>query len=213
MPDAGAAPDGTELLGVGADLAPGTLLAAYRGGLFPMPVEVDGPMGWWSPDPRGLLPLDGLHVSRSLRRSRRRLHVTLDTAFVDVVRGCADPSRHGGWIDDRILAAYTELHRLGWAHSVEVRDADGGLVGGLYGVEIGGLFAGESMFSAVSDASKVALVALVDLLRAAPGRSDARRLVDVQWRTDHLASLGVVEVPRSRYLADLQVALALPPAF
>ncbi len=213
LPDAGAAPAGMELLGVGADLAPGTLLAAYRGGLFPMPVEPDGPMGWWSPDPRGLLPLDGLHVSRSLRRSRRRLHVTLDTAFVDVVRGCADPSRHGGWIDDRILAAYTELHRLGWAHSVEVRDADGELVGGLYGVEIGGLFAGESMFSAVSDASKVALVALVELLRAAPGGSDARRLVDVQWRTDHLASLGVVEVPRSRYLADLQVALALPPAF
>jgi leucyl/phenylalanyl-tRNA--protein transferase len=213
MPDAGAAPDGTELLGVGADLAPGTLLAAYSGGLFPMPVEVDGPMGWWSPDPRGLLPLDGLHVSRSLRRSRRRLNVTLDTAFVDVVRGCADPSRHGGWIDDRILAAYAELHRLGWAHSVEVRDADGELVGGLYGVEIGGLFAGESMFSAVRDASKVALAALVERLRAAPGGSDGRRLLDVQWRTEHLASLGVVEVPRLRYLAALPVALALPPAF
>jgi leucyl/phenylalanyl-tRNA--protein transferase len=202
-----------ELLGVGADLAPGTLLTAYRSGLFPMPVDVDGPMGWWSPDPRGLLPLGGLHVSRSLRRSCARLNVTLDTAFVDVVRGCADPSRAGGWIDDRIIAAYTELHRLGWAHSVEVRDADGALVGGLYGVEIGGLFAGESMFSAVRDASKVALLALVERLRAAPGGADGRRLLDVQWRTDHLASLGVIEVARPRYLAALQVALSLPPAF
>ena len=213
LPDAAAAPPGVELLGVGADLAPGTLLAAYRGGLFPMPVDAGGPMGWWSPDPRGLLPLGGLHVSRSLRRSCARLHVTFDTAFVDVVRGCADPSREGGWIDERIVAAYAALHGLGWAHCVEVRDDDGALVGGLYGVEIGGLFAGESMFSRVNDASKVALVALVDRLQEAPGGADDRRLLDVQWQTDHLESLGVVSVARARYLAALEVALTLPAAF
>jgi leucyl/phenylalanyl-tRNA--protein transferase len=138
--------------------------------------------------------------------------VTVDEAFVDVVRGCADPSRDGGWIDERILEAYAALHRLGWAHSVEVRDDEGALVGGLYGVEIGGLFAGESMFSRAADASKVALVALVERLREAPGGVEGQRLLDVQWRTDHLASLGVVEVARPRYLAALRAALTLPPA-
>ena len=213
LPDASSAPDRMELLGVGADLEPGTLLAAYRGGLFPMPLDADGPIGWWSPDPRGVMPLGRMHVSRSLRRSCRRYEVTFDTAFEEVVRGCADPSRDGAWIDDRILDAYAELHRLGWAHSVEVHGVDGRLVGGLYGVEIGGLFAGESMFSHATDASKVALVALVQRLHEAPGGTDGRRLLDVQWRTDHLASLGVVEVARGRYLAALAVALTLAPAF
>jgi leucyl/phenylalanyl-tRNA--protein transferase len=213
LPDAAGAPAGMELLGVGADLEPGTLLAAYRAGLFPMPIEADGPLGWWSPDPRGLLPLGALRVSRSLRRSCARLNVTVDESFAEVVGACADPSRDGGWIDSRILESYAELHRLGWAHSVEVRDDDGTLVGGLYGVEIGGLFAGESMFSRVSDASKVALAALVSRLRAAPGGAEGQRLLDVQWRTHHLASLGVVDVPRSRYLAALRVAVLLPPAF
>lgn len=216
MPDPRHAPPGVELLGVGADVAPGTLLAAYRSGLFPMPVGDlldldDDPVGWWSPDPRGILPLDGLHVSRSLRRSCRRFVVTVDTAFDDVVAGCADPSRDHGWIDARIAEAYAELHRLGWAHSVETRTIEGDLVGGLYGVEIGGLFAGESMFRRATDASKVALVALVGILRAAP--DPARRLLDVQWRTDHLASLGVVDVRRRDYLRRLEAALPLPPAF
>ncbi len=216
MPDPRHAPPGVELLGVGADVAPGTLLAAYRSGLFPMPVGDlldldDDPVGWWSPDPRGILPLDGLHVSRSLRRSCRRFVVTVDTAFDDVVAGCADPSRDHGWIDARIAEAYAELHRLGWAHSVETRTVEGDLVGGLYGVEIGGLFAGESMFRRATDASKVALVALVGILRAAP--DPARRLLDVQWRTDHLASLGVVDVRRRDYLRRLEDALPLPPAF
>lgn len=195
------------VVGVGADLEPGTLLAAYRHGVFPMPLHRGGPMAWWSPDPRGVLPLDGLHLSRSLRRSARRYAVRVDTAFAEVVQACAAPRRPGGWISADIRAAYAELHRLGWAHSVEAWDDDG-LAGGLYGVAVGGLFAGESMFSLRTDASKVALVALVDLL--ADGVD--RRLLDVQWTTDHLRRLGAVDVPRSEYLERLAVAvdLALP---
>jgi leucyl/phenylalanyl-tRNA--protein transferase len=143
------------------------------------------------------------------------MRVTVDTDFEAVVRACADPTRPHGWIDDRIREAYVELHRLGWAHSLEARTAEGDLVGGLYGIEVGGLFAGESMFSRVSDASKVALMELVRILAAAPGeqeRPGRRRLLDVQWRTDHLASLGVIEIPRARYVALLERALPLPPA-
>ena len=213
LPDPAAATPEVELLGVGADLAPGTLLAAYRSGLFPMPIDDDGPIGWWSPDPRGVLPLDGLRVSRSLRRSCRHYTTTVDTAFEDVVLRCGDPDRPHGWITPAVVEAYAELHRLGWAHSIETRTAEGDLVGGLYGVEIGGLFAGESMYSAVTDASKVALVGLVERLLAAGPSEGVRRLVDVQWRTDHLASLGVVEVSRPRYLRLLAEALALPPVF
>jgi leucyl/phenylalanyl-tRNA--protein transferase len=203
-----------EVAGVGADLAPGTLLLAYRSGLFPMPAD-DGVMAWWSPDPRGILPLDGLQVSRSLRKATRRFEVRVDTAFDEVVEACADPSRVGRWITGEIAAAYGELHRLGWAHSVEAwsRD-DGTLAGGLYGVATGGLFAGESMFHRRTDASKVALVALVDLLGGAAAAIEGR-LLDVQWRTDHLASLGVREVRRTDYLQLLRRAidLPLPPSF
>lgn len=198
-------PDG--LLGVGADLAPGTILSAYRSGIFPMPVGAGGPLGWWSPDPRGVLPLDGLVVSRSLRRSCREYEVRVDTAFAEVMAGCADPRRRGGWITPAFEAAYAELHHLGWAHSVEAWTHDGELAGGLYDIAVGGLFAGESMFHRGRDASKVALVGLVELLRA---DADPRRLLDVQWRTDHLASLGVVEIPREEYLQRLEVALAAP---
>lgn len=203
--------DAHGLAGIGADLEPGTLLAAYRNGLFPMPVGRRGPMGWWSPDPRGVLPLDGLRVTRSLRRSTRRYEIRVDTAFAEVAEACASPHRSGGWITPGIRAAYAELHRLGWAHSVEAWDGEG-LAGGLYGIAVGGLFAGESMFHRRRDASKSALVALVELLRDAGPEG---RLLDVQWRTDHLASLGVVEVPRSRYLELLAVALErpLPPVF
>ncbi len=197
---------GEDLVGLGADLAPGTLLSAYRAGMFPMPVGRRSPLGWWSPDPRGVLPIDGLRVSRSLRASCRRFEVRLDTAFADVVAACAAPGRHGAWITRGIADAYRELHRLGWTHSVETWRA-GRLVGGLYGVAIGGLFAGESMFYREDDASKVALVALVDLLRAdgAPGR-----LLDVQWVTPHLDSLGCVEIPRPDYCRRLERALQLP---
>lgn len=195
-----------DVVGMGADLGPSTLLAAYRHGLFPMPGNPGMPMLWWSPDPRGILPLDGLKVSRSLRASVRRMEVRVDTAFDEVISACADPSRDSGWIDEEIIDAYTELHELGWAHSVETWQDDR-LVGGLYGIAIGGLFAGESMFHRVTDASKVALVGLVDLLR---DEYADRRLLDVQWSTPHLASMGVVEVPRSTYLDLLQDALELP---
>lgn len=202
----------SDVVAVGADLEPGTLLAAYAGGLFPMPIDPprrrpgDAPPVWFSPVARGILPLDGLRVSRSLRRTRTRFEVRVDTAFAEVVAGCADPRRPGGWIDARIAAAYQRLHQLGWAHSVEIWRA-GRLVGGLYGVAIGGLFAAESMFHVETDASKAALAALVDLLHDEHG---AGRLVDVQWATPHLASLGVVEVSRADYLARLSAALALP---
>lgn len=203
MPDPRQA-DG-DLVGIGADLRPGTILAAYRSGLFPMPVE--GRLAWWSPDPRAVLEPPRLRVPRSLRRSCRNFDVRVDSAFADVVAACADPGRPGGWISQGIRDAYVELHRLGWAHSVEAWSGSH-LAGGLYGVAIGGLFAGESMFHRETDASKVALIGLVSLLGP-----DA--LIDVQWQTDHLASLGVIEISRSDYLDRLAAALArpLPPAW
>ena len=215
------------LVGIGADLEPGTVLAAYRRGLFPMPLGGRGPIGWWSPDPRAVIPLDGLRVSRSLRRSLRRYEIWVDTAFDEVIDACSDPSRPHGWISPEIRTAYRRLHDLGWVHSVEAWEVDetadrsdepgtasarDALVGGLYGVAIGGLFAGESMFHRRTDASKAALVGLVDLLRAGGGEG---RVLDVQWMTPHLASLGAVEVARADYL-DLVAAavdLPLPPAF
>lgn len=189
------------LCAVGADLRPGTLLAAYRSGLFPMPVR-KRVLGWWSPDPRGILPLDELKVSRSLRKSCARFEVRFDTRFREVMLHCGDPRRPHGWITPEFVDAYEELFRLGWVHSVETY-RDGVLVGGLYGVRINGFFAGESMFSHATDASKVALVALVEWLR-----DTGATLLDVQWKTDHLASLGVVEVPRAAYLALLRSAVA-----
>jgi leucyl/phenylalanyl-tRNA--protein transferase len=199
-----------DLVGVGLDLEPDTLVAAYSAGLFPMRLSGRrGPLGWWSPDPRGVLPLDGLRTTRSLRQSARRLDVTLDTDFPAVVDACADRRRPGGWIGPDLRAAYVRLAGLGVAHSVEVRSRDDGrLVGGLYGVGIGGLFAGESMFHRQRDASKVALVELVRLMSQ---DGVVGRLLVVQWCTPHLASLGAVEVPRERYLALLGRALGLPP--
>jgi leucyl/phenylalanyl-tRNA---protein transferase len=195
------AADEDGLVGVGADLEPGTLLAAYRTGLFPMPAGRDGPMGWWSPDPRGVLPLDELRVSRSLRRSTHRYEVRVDTRFEAVMRACGDPRRSGGWITEPMVAAYVRMHELGWVHSVETWSDEGELVGGLYGIAIGGFFAGESMFSRAVDASKVALVDLVDRLRGA-----GYRLLDVQWATPHLRTLGVIEIPRPRYVVALEEA-------
>jgi leucyl/phenylalanyl-tRNA---protein transferase len=206
--DLAVAVPGEDLIGVGADLEPGTLLSGYRSGVFPMGLgrHGRGPLGWWSPDPRGILPIDGLKVSRSLRRSAAGFEIRVDTAFDEVVTACADSRRPGRWITPRIAEAYRRLHDLGWAHSVECWRA-GRLVGGLYGVAVGGLFAGESMFHRETDASKVALVALVGML-AEDG--DQRRLLDVQWRTDHLASLGVVEISRDEYRARLEAALPAP---
>lgn len=200
LPDPNTA-DQHGLCAVGADLSPGTLLAAYRSGLFPMPVR-KRVLGWWSPDPRGIIPLDGLVVSRSLRQSCRRYEVRVDTRFREVMERCGDPRRPHGWITPQFVDAYEELFRLGWVHSVETY-LDGVLVGGLYGVRVGRLFAGESMFSTARDASKVALVALVEWLRAT-----GATLLDVQWSTEHLASLGAIEVSRARYLSLLTDALA-----
>jgi leucyl/phenylalanyl-tRNA---protein transferase len=197
------------LLALGADLAPGTLLSAYRAGIFPMPVSALGELAWFSPDPRGIVPLGEFAPGRSLRRATRRFTVSADRAFAEVVAGCADPRRPGGWITPAMRAAYGGLHALGWAHSIEVWDDAGELAGGLYGVEIGGLFAAESKFHRRTDASKVALVALVERLRAAGGD----RLLDVQWTTPHLRSLGALDIPRADYLARLPAALAAPPAF
>jgi leucyl/phenylalanyl-tRNA---protein transferase len=190
----------------GADLEPGTILAAYRAGLFPMPITRRR-LGWWSPNPRGVLPMDGLIISKSLRRSCARYDTTSDTLFGSVMTRCADPRRPHGWIDQPFVDAYTRLHDMGWAHSVEVFE-NGNLVGGLYGLAIGGLFAGESMFHLATDASKVALVALVNHLR-----NQGFVLVDVQWNTPHLASLGVVEIPRAAYLDRLDAALRVPAAW
>ena len=198
--------DAHGLLGVGADLAPGTLLGAYRHGIFPMPIG-RGRVGWFSPDPRGILPLDHPRVSRSLRKRRNAFEVRVDTSFVDVVEACADPARPNGWITHDIVAAYAALHESGWAHSVEAW-RDGELVGGLYGVAINGLFAGESMFYRAADASKVALVALVERLVAT-----GFILLDVQWCTPHLESLGAIAVTRADYLERLGRALASPARF
>ena len=203
MPDPIEVEPGEDLVAVGADLEPGTLLAAYRSGLFPMPVDPyrrRSKMAWFSPDPRGVIPLDGLHVSRSLRRSIPRFEIRMDTLFTEVVRACGDPSRPGRWITSPIVDAYTMLFDLGWGHSVEVYE-DGELVGGLYGLRIERFFAGEAMFHTSTDASKVALVALVDWLN-----DTGAELLDVQWVTDHLATLGAVAIPRPEYLALLQSA-------
>jgi leucyl/phenylalanyl-tRNA--protein transferase len=188
------------IAGVGADLEPGTLLSAYRGGLFPMPLGRRS-VAWFSPDPRAVLPLDELRVSRSLRRSRARFEVRQDSRFADVMLRCADPRRPGGWITPKFVKAYVRLHQLGWAHSFECYAGDE-LVGGLYGVRIGGFFAGESMFHSATDASKVALVALVEWLR-----ETGATLLDVQWLTPHLRTLGAVEIPRREYLLLLDEAV------
>ena len=191
-------------MAVGADLEPATLLAAYSRGLFPMPLKPGGRIGWWSPPERGVLEPDGLIVHRSLRRACRRFEVRVDTAFAEVVDGCADPARPHGWIDAQMRAAYLRFHHAGFAHSVETW-REGELVGGLYGVAVGGLFAGESMFYRIRDASKVALVALADGLRGGHPR-----LIDVQWATPHLRSLGVQAVPRHQYLHRLPDVLKSP---
>lgn len=195
--------DDNGVVGVGADLDPGTLLSAYRHGLFPMPVYQGGPMGWWSPDPRGIIPLDRLRVTRSLRQSMKRYELRVNTAFAEVVDECRNPRREGGWITPEIKAAYLRLNELGWAHSVETWSIETGLLaGGLYGIAIGGLFAGESMFHHERDASKVALVHLVERLR-----DRGAELLDVQWTTPHLVSLGAVDIPRYEYLDRLARAL------
>jgi leucyl/phenylalanyl-tRNA--protein transferase len=188
------------------------LLAAYSSGWFPMADEA-GSISWYSPDPRGVMPLDTFHLPSRLQRTIRRspFEVRIDTAFADVIRACANAERDGEdggtWISDEIIASYCELHALGYAHSVEVHDG-GRLVGGLYGVALGGAFFGESMFHTATDASKIALVALVDRLRAR-----GFTLLDTQWVTPHLQQFGAIEIPRPEYLRQLEASLAVDASF
>lgn len=199
--------DDMGLVAIGGDLRPERLLQAYRNGIFPWYSEGD-PICWWSPDPRAIFELDGLHVSRRLARTLRggRFAVSFNRDFAEVMRGCADRAE-GTWITPDMTDAYQLLHRLGHAHSVEVW-RDGVLAGGLYGVAIGGFFAGESMFSRQRDASKVALVHLVARLR-----ERGFRLFDTQFRTEHTTSLGAIEIPRKHYLRRLRDAIACQVSF
>jgi leucyl/phenylalanyl-tRNA--protein transferase len=195
------------LVAIGGDLAPETLLDAYRHGVFPW-YDSTTPICWWSPDPRAILPLDGLHVSRRLARTVRTDHfqVTINRDFAGVIRGCADRPE-GTWITEEMMDAYERLHAVGHAHSVEIWRGEW-LAGGVYGVAIGGLFAGESMFHRQTDASKVALGALVERIRE---RNLA--LLDVQFLTPHLARMGAVEIPRAEYLERLDQALTRRVSF
>ncbi|MFV1962509.1 MAG: leucyl/phenylalanyl-tRNA--protein transferase [Acidimicrobiia bacterium] len=196
-----------DVVAVGGDLSPGTILQAYRKGMFPMYLP-DGHLGWWSPVERTVIPLNRLHIARSLRQSSRRYIVTVDEDFAGVIAGCAYPERDESWITPDFIESYSELNRLGWAHSIEVWDSERELVGGLYGVAIGGLFAGESMFHRATDASKVALVHLVVVMNEGGGS-----LLDVQWQTPHLESLGAEVIGRETYLDDLERALRMPGPF
>jgi leucyl/phenylalanyl-tRNA--protein transferase len=179
---------------------PLSLLRAYAAGIFPMGLE-DGSLGWFSPDPRGILPLEGFHIPKGLRRALKKhsFEIRCDTAFAEVMLGCAD--RESTWIDPVIFNSYTRLHELGFAHSVEAWRA-GRLVGGLYGVALRGLFCGESMFSRETDASKICLVHLVERLRRG-----GYVLLDTQWTTPHLRTFGAIDIPRDSYLDLLEEAL------
>jgi leucyl/phenylalanyl-tRNA--protein transferase len=214
FPDPLQADPNTDVIALGADLHPATVLQGYAQGLFPMYLSSEERTGqsqlaWWSPNPRGILPLEAFRLHRSLRKSRGRFVVTCDTRFTDVMYSCQRPTEDGQWITRDFIETYSHLHQLGYAHSVEVWNRSGELVGGLYGIELGGLFAGESMFSRERDASKVALLFLVEKLRACGGN----RILDVQWRTEHLASLGVVEIPRTDYVHRLHKVLHTSPCF
>ena len=192
------------LIGVGGDLSPGLLLRAYAEGVFPW-FSDDDPVLWWSPDPRAVIELDGLHVSRRLARTIRsgKFRTTVDRCFEAVMRGCADNRPEGTWVTDQMIAGYGELHRHGHAHSLEVWQGDE-LVGGIYGVAVGGLFAGESMFHRVTDASKVALATLVERLK-----QRGYVLFDVQMTTEHTERMGAVNIPRDEYLRRLRAAVKM----
>jgi len=208
-PASRASPEG--LVAVGGRLTTDRLLDAYRHGIFPWPSHSHEPMLWWSPDPRAILPLDGLRVSRRLERRLKssEFSLSMNSAFEQVIAACATghSREEGTWLTPEMIAAYTELHRLGHAHSVESWK-DGQLVGGVYGVAIGGLFSAESMFYRARDASKAALARLVGHLR-----SRGYRLLDVQQWTPHTGRLGVIEIPRREYLRRLAEVVDLPVTF
>ncbi len=201
-----ATPEG--IVGVGGDLQPSTLLLAYASGIFPWFNPTD-PVIWWAPDPRAIIPLDSFHVPKRLAQTikQNRFQITVDTRFEEVIQSCGDYRAEGTWVTQEMVEAYTELHRLGHAHSLETWQ-DGELVGGIYGIAINGLFAGESMFYRVRDASKVALVALLQRLR-----TRGYRLFDTQILNAHTEQFGAVEIRRRDYMALLRDAIAAPASF
>ncbi len=188
-------------------IRPAALIAAYRTGMFPMSLSRWGEIGWFSPDPRGIIPLDEFHIPHGLRRALKKepFEIRISTAFGEVMDGCAD--RASTWISPEIRASYVRLYELGYGHSVECWQSDE-LCGGLYGVAIGGVFFGESMFSRKTDASKIALVKLVERMK-----ERGFTLLDTQWSTTHLTQFGCLEIPRHQYLQQLNAALELNPTF
>lgn len=197
-------PDEWGLAAEGGDFEPSTVIAAYRAGCFPWP-HPDEEFIWFSPDPRAIIPIGGLHISRRLARTIHsgRFRLTLDAAFPEVIRACADRPGEGTWITPRLMRGYIRLHELGWAHSVEAWTHDGALAGGLYGIRVGRMFGAESMFHRVTDASKVALTGFMQWCE-----DEGIELVDIQVLTPHTASLGAVEIPRAEYLARLAHAIS-----
>ena len=193
----------------GSNWDPETLVAAYRVGLFPMPYEIDGnesAIGWWSPRSRAIFYPDQINISTSLKSAMKKFKITVDQDFEAVIRACGNPQRESGWINEDVISAFVVLHKLGVAHSVEVWDREGLLAGGLYGIELGGIFAGESMFHVKSNASKAALVHLGELLNDGRGR-----IIDTQWLTGHLESMGAKTIEREKYCEILPNLLEKPP--
>jgi len=200
-----------KLTNFGSNWEPETLLSAYRTGLFPMPYEIDGSesaIGWWSPASRAIFYPSEIHTSTSLKSAMKRFRVTVNQDFAAVIRACGNPDRVSGWINVDVISAFTVLHQMGMAHSIEVWDHDGELAGGLYGVELGGVFAGESMFHVTKNASKVALVHLGELLN-----DGTERIIDTQWMTSHLESMGAKPIERRVYCQMLPDLLVIPPVF
>jgi len=200
-----------DLVTLGADLKPETLIDSYKHGIFPMHLQIENKreIGWWSPQQRGILPLNKINISSSLKKSMKKYYVTFDQDFDAVIEGCGDDKRPKGWINKDIKTAYKKLFELGYVHSVEVWNKNDELVGGLYGVEVNGLFAGESMFHKQTDASKTAMVYLVNQLKEAGGE----RIFDVQWQTPHLKSMGVIKISRAKYISLLPEVMNTTPAF
>lgn len=200
-----------DLVTLGADLRPETLIDSYKHGIFPMHLQIENKreIGWWSPQQRGILPLNKINISSSLKKSMKKYFVTFDQDFDAVIEGCGDDKRPKGWINKDIKTAYKKLFELGYVHSVEVWNKKDELVGGLYGVEVNGLFAGESMFHKQTDASKTAMVYLVNQLKEAGGE----RIFDVQWQTPHLKSMGVIKISRAKYISLLPEVMNTTPAF
>jgi len=200
--------DEVGLVATGGDFEPETIIEAYRHAIFPWP-HPDGERLWFSPDPRAIIPVGGLHVSRRLARTLQsaRFRVTMNAAFDRVIRACAD-REEGTWITPAIVESYGRLHELGWAHSFEVWTGDGALGGGLYGVQVGALFGAESMFHIVTDASKVAMVAMME-----QAEQTGIQLIDVQVANPHTTSMGAVEIPRAEYVSRLREAIAQPVPF